>query len=340
MARGKGQVKVKKIISGNSMDGDDKDALNKMFEQMTGSTNAEPEIILPKIVDIYVRAIKFAKIYNMFISLNNLFIFEEFPEWKTEIETFIKNTIGDLELNLDTPPTRNTFQHLNADELNALFQKLKSNEYIKTMIISGSKLAQYKVNLTDMNNLNDGFIMQEPGLTLEVLPFTSLDLKLIWTLDNVDAGLKKLILSVMGHTYKIGFELYDLITSPNIDIKKFSHIIISSISQLRKQIPRCDLAFDVIENSINLLENKFKTYYKNSVEAENPSIIIESFIVDVSESQRASPLVTQQFRKIVQVLQQQNSANKDPKVKKLFSMLNSKFGELNKELGVQPKSRT
>ena len=88
--------------------------------------------------------------------------------------------------------------------------------------------------------------------------------------------------------------------------------------------------YDVVD-----VETNFKGYYKNSMEAENPSIIVESFILDVSTSQTASPLVTSQLRKIVSFLKQ-NSANiNDPKIKKLFGMLGQQFNAMDKEFGVK-----
>ena len=94
---------------------------------------------------------------------------------------------------------------------------------------------------------------------------------------------------------------------------------------MKKQIPRCNKAFNIIANSVNLLENNFDTYYKHSIEAENPSIIIENFITDVSISQKSSPAVTNQFKKIIMFMKRKTAGNKDPRVSQLFKVLNSQF---------------
>ena len=87
-----------------------------------------------------------------------------------------------------------------------------------------------------------------------------------------------------------------------------------------------------------MLEDNFGGYYKTSIEAENPSIIIESFIIDVSMSQKANATVTTQFRKIIMFMKRQSANSKDPRVSKLFKILNSQFNMMEKETGVNPDS--
>ena len=64
----KGRATVKKIIP----KGDDQDTnmLNDMFEQMTGSQNADHEIIIPKFIRINEKISKFIKIYTMLLNFN------------------------------------------------------------------------------------------------------------------------------------------------------------------------------------------------------------------------------------------------------------------------------
>jgi hypothetical protein len=147
---------------------------------------------------------------------------------------------------------------------------------------------------------------------------------------------KKYILNILSHTYLIGHEVYEIITAPNIDIKKFSRVLLANIDKMKKTIPRCDKAFDIIKNSVEMLENNFKGYYKNSVESANPSVIIESFIVDVSMSQKSNAVITGQFRRIIMHMKKQAANNTDPRVKKLFKILNSQFDLMAKSTGIEP----
>ena len=277
MARGKGTVKIKKTSLASK---DDTETLNKMFEQMTGTQNAEIDVIIPKFLKIHKRIAKYHKLFNILLGFNDFVeLVSEYPVWLEEIKEFInklvESTKTDLTKNYDEDSIEqiSVLKQYSSDEFNSIYKNLKDNSYIHTVIITGSNLSQYKKALANYSNLDDSFIKREPGLVLQPLAFSGLDLKLMWGLDNITVHAKKYILSILNHAYNLGIELYDIITSPDIDINKFSEILIESISKLRKQIPRCDKAFDVIENSVKLLENNFKTYYRSSVEAENPSII-------------------------------------------------------------------
>ena len=329
------KVKVKKIMSSGS--DEDADLLNDMFAQMTGTENADPDIIIPKICKLYTLVTKYAKIYKLLLDFTEFT--ERFPENKddfAEIKQFVDSlgNIGGDGVNLSEEILKNK----SIDDVNILYKKLKTTQEIQTIVIISGNLGKYSRHLSDRNKLGDEFIKREPGLSLKPLTFTNLDLKILWASDNLTPMTKKYILNVLSHTYDIGREVYQIITSPDVDIKKFSNILISNIDKMKKQIPRCDKAFDIIANSVSMLENNFGGYYKTSIEAENPSIIIESFIIDVSLSQKANATVTAQFRKIIMFMKKQSANNKDPRVSKLFKILNNQFSMMQKETGVDPES--
>lgn len=333
MGRGRGTVKIKKVMPKGTQD--DTNMLNSMFEQMTGSSNAEPDVILPKIISINTQIIKFNKLFSLLLNLTEFrSSFMEYDNWFVEIQEFLVKLLESTKVDITKKYTDEDYKMYDEKQLNAIYKSLKENKFTKVLVITSSNLSKYKKYIEDPQNLDDSFINREPGLSLQPLTFSNLDLKIMWHSDNITQQSKKYMLSILSHTYKIGVSVYDTITSPDIDIKKFSSVLIKSISQMKKQIPRCDKAFDIIENSVKMLEGNFKDYYKNSVESENPSVIIESFIIDVSVSQKASPLVTAQFRRIVSHLQQKSKNIQDPKVKKLFGMLNGQFSMMDQELGV------
>lgn len=339
MARGKGSVKVKKI---SVVSKDDTESLNKMFEQMTGIANAEPDVIIPKLLKIQQNIVKYYKLFSILVNFTEFKnLLDEYDTWFKDIETYIKNLKEtnniDLDKNYSPDIVANVhqLQSISVDELNKLYKDTKENPHVKEIVVTCSNLSNFKRYIENKDDINGKFINREPGLTLIPFSFSELDLKILWSMDDLSEQGRKFILSILHHSYTIGYEVYDIISSPDIDISKFSHILVESITKLRKQIPRCDKAFDVIENSVKLLEGNFKNYYKNSVEAENPNILVESFIIDVSTSQTASPLVTSQFRKIVSFLKQRSSGVTDPKVKALFGMLNEKFTAMDSEMGVK-----
>jgi len=324
------KVKLKKMLSKGS--GEDVQMLNSMFDQMTGASHADPSIIQPKYIKLRANLIKFCKVFELLLNFKGFTT--DFPECKKgfdEITLFIKKARENHELDPNSAADAKKSEITDKKDLNEAFNKLKESQEIQQIIICGSTLKKHKKYLMNINELSDEFIRREPGLSMTPFPFTSLDLKKIWVSDNFNPMTKKFILSILSHVCKLGYESYDLVTSPNVDIKQFSHVLISNISMLKKQIPRCDKAFDIIADSVKMLEGNFKGYYKTSVEAENPSIIIESFIVDVSMKQKSNANITRQFRKIIMHMKKKSANNKDPRVKKLFSILNNQFSMMEKE---------
>jgi hypothetical protein len=324
------RVKMKSALPKGS--GEDIQMLNSMFDQMTGASHADHSIIKPKYEKIKVSLTKFCKVFELLLNFKNFP--ENFPECKksfSEIRIFIDKIR--LENNLVETETSDKKEKGEDEkkEINEKFVKLKDSAEVQQIIITSSILGKHKKYLEDKANLSDEFIRREPGLSMEPFPFSSFDLKKIWVSDNFNEMIKKFILNILSHLYKLGYEIYDLVTSPNVDIKQFSQVLIRNIGMLKKQIPRCDKAFDIISDSVIMLEGNFKGYYKTSVEAENPSIIIESFIVDVSMKQKSNANITRQFRKIIMFMKKKSANNNDPRVKKLFSILNSQFSLMEKE---------
>ena len=327
----KGSVKIKKVIDKDAMA--DTNVLNEMFEQMTGSQNADLDIIIPKLLNLNTQLIKFVKVYNMLLKFSDFI--DNFSEYKDEfinIESFI-NTID----NICIPNmTEDKLKNMDVTKVNDIYKTLKNKNEIQSIIVTSSNLKHYKKYLENINCLKDDFINREPGLYLKPLAFSNLDIKILWASDKLSVMAKKYILSILSHTYTIGISIYDIVSSPDIDVKKFSKILIDSIDRLKKQIPRCDKAFNIIRNSVELLENNFKGYYKNSVESDNPSIIIESFIVDVSMSQKSNASTISQFRKIIMYMKKIGSNNKDPRVVKLFNILNKNLSMMEKNKSDNP----
>ena len=98
------------------------------------------------------------------------------------------------------------------------------------------------------------------------------------------------ILMFIAKLYEISYALYEIISSPDIDVDDFVKIIVSSIDTVKKHIPRCDDAFNKIIESIDILKNNFDGYYKEFVASNNPSIIMENFVLDVSKNTKATPV--------------------------------------------------
>ena len=331
------KIKVKKIVSKKM--NSDQETLTDLFEQMTGVKDADTSIILPKYISVMNMLRKFYKLYNLLTTLD---IFAEtFSEyvWINEIKIFLTQLVEQCGVNPDTEYKEETLQQElfekkidEKEHINTVYRQVKTSQVIKKIMVTSANLAPFKIHLS-LDTPSDTFIMREPGNTFMPLNFSSLDLKVIWNY-NVEPKCKKFVLSILQHTFKLSYAIYDIIYSPDVDINEFSTVLISTIAKLRKQIPRCDRAFDVIENSVNMLRSNFKDYFRLSVESENPSTILESFIVDVASSQQANPTVVLQFRRITAFMKKNAANNNDPRVKKLFKMLNMQFTKIDDELKV------
>ena len=322
-----------RVLKKNISNDTDTSELNDLFEQMTGSQNADPDIIIPKIIKISELINKIIKLYNMLLKFDDFInSFNECTENFKEIEGFVKKLV-DLNTTIETV---DKLKLMTNDDINKKFNDIKNAKEIQSLIITSSNLSIHKRFIIDKNNLKDEFIKREPGLVYTPLVFSKLDFKFLWNSPKITDMAKKYLLSIISYTFNISLELYDIITSPNIDIKKFSKVLLLNIDKMKKMIPRCDKAFDVIKNSVEMLEDNFKGYYKSSVESANPSVIIESFIVDVSLTQKSNATITGQFRKIIMHMKKQAANNTDPRVKKLFKILNSQFDLMAKSTGVEP----
>ena len=322
------KVKAKKMKS-KDMSEDDMASMQEMFSSLTGESDADPEILVPKYVELRNDIATILKIWGVLTNFKGFV--DAFPEYADAIAQFkkfsadIEATHGVTPSTVDTPPM---YTGLEKTKINIIYNGLKNSDEVKAMVIAGSKLNRYKRYIEDKENLNDRFIRKEPGVEFIPVTFCPINLKAIWISERAGAMVKGVILTVLNKTLTIGLRIYNNTTSPNVDIKKFSSVLVKGIKAVKKQCPRCNDAFRIISDSVGMLEDGFGGYFKQSVEANNMSMIMESFIIDVSESQKTSPNVTRQFRKIIMFMRkksQDSGQSQDPKVKSLFKMLNSRF---------------
>jgi hypothetical protein len=325
------RVKVKKVKSNI-----DTSNVNSLFEEMLGVKNAKSEIIIPKFVKImntirYIHNI--LKVLSEFKGLQ-----EDFPplvKSMDEIKTYIHNMQVSVMFDLSREETEDKYTHLSEDEINKLYKKLKENTFVRQLILLCSRLKQYKFYLEDPKNLKDNFIGQEPGLSFKIFDFSNFDLKYIWCNPKVTPIIKTYILNILHKIYNSTYELYETITSPDVNIDEVINVLLSSIDELNTTpgLNRCTHAFKKIRDSVYLLKNNFPKYYRESVSCGNPDLIVQNFIIDVSNDGAPNAKLTSEFRKIILYIQKignENGRGKDPTVKKLFQMLNKNFEIMEK----------
>jgi hypothetical protein len=305
-----------------------------MFNQMLGTDDPNPEIVVPKYATIRQKTTAISK---MLVGAVRDVISKSFPEQDEGCREIIEfaTTLSDLEY---LPIPSDTDTSIEDDDYDAQCREIcqdyttvKSSQTIRTIILTCKSLITYKKFLTFKgSDFDDSFIARIPGLSFYPFPFSSLNLKHMWISPSITPWIKKYILTVLKICLAHCITIYETITSPDVDVAEFSAAIIESMAQIKKQIPRCEKAFAKIEESVGLLEGNFGVYYKDFVQSQNPSTIIESFVMDVSQSGGGDAQTARQFRKIINHYRKMTAGKiKDPRIKGIFAMLNSNFDTMS-----------
>lgn len=304
--------------------------INGMFEEMMGVRDADAEIIIPKMVNVRNILRQVYRILVQFSTFTDIRSnFAEYSEGFDEIKNFAEEMKTSTCI-VDDEEKIDKYAEVSKETVNSLYRKLKEDKYLKALIVMCNKLDKYKTNFTDPNTFRENFVNQEPGLSFQIFDFSSLDLKILWAHDLMKSSVKRYILMVLSKLYEHTYNLYKIITSPDVDIDKFTGLLVNSISELKQhpELHRCKAAFSRIEKSVELLKDKFSDYYRESIASENPNALVTSFIVDVSNQGGADARLTREFRTIIQYMHkvsQKTGKNKDPNVQKIMKMLNHNY---------------
>ena len=301
---------------------DNEKDISDMFNQMLGTDDTiNMDIVGPKYRKIMAILANLEKLVGL---MNSVIISK--TAWAAEFLEFEKN-IQDL-------------MRISDGEITAEKWKILRNSpiLINVMNVSvaldafGPKLF-HKVG----DRYNHSPFSDSKCAVIEIFAFTKINLK---TLFEKEESERQFIMSGLHKFYTAGGELYKLISSPDIDIKKFSEIMVESLDKLRTipELHRCGLAFDKLRASLSTLENNFSEYYKDFIVKKDGSIIMENFILDVSKSTKASATLMGQFKTIINYYKKKTGGNiKDPKLKMAFDKLNENFDKLGPKLAKEDK---
>jgi hypothetical protein len=320
MGRGQGRSKVISKSIG------EQDGINDMFNQLLGD---EKSLDIEIVEDKYNKLKnEIEKVYKLFESFKKT-IYSKVLKDLTGINIYIKNIEGFIEdakfIIPDDIPRENLISH---------YLSIKENKVIKDCIHICKNLIIYKKYIEDNENLSDNFIKSSKTKELQIFPFCSFDIKTIYFYNKIDTSVKKYLLIFLNMVYTSTYEIYNIITSPDIDISKFSSVIIESIKNAQKMIPRANKAFKKIEQSVELLQDNFSNYYRDMVESRSPETILTSFIKDVSDEESSTNGVdlelAQQFKRIAMFYRKRSSGKiKDPRINQIFELLDQNFAMLN-----------
>ena len=321
MGRGR-RGNVKEIQMGDSSNSAE---LSDMFNQLIDPTKVDVEIVYPKYIKI-IDAIRVVLLTLAQIVRSPMI--KMFPEIDAENISLIVTKMTDcLESSIYTK-----------DMIVENYSAFKESYVIQECIMICSCLAPYKDYIGDSANLSDKFIKSMNSGT-KIINFTNIDLAIMWAKPCATASIKNFMLNWMHILYINTYNIYQTIISPDVDVDRLSEVLIEAITNIEKhpELNRCKKAFSKLKNSVELLKGNFSEYYRDFLQSKNPTIIIESFISDVSRQEHADTEVIYQFKKIISFYRKAANSNHqklDPNVFKLLDMLDDKTRIIEK--GIKP----
>jgi hypothetical protein len=349
----RGFVKVKKVKLGGK-DGTDKD-ISEMFNQMLGAgEHINVNICHDKYCEIRDITKKIINVLDLMSTSPSLAAYEEMTDATMALKQYIK-WANDQHAKIFTfklPDRLLLAEQLDEEakkRFSSLYMDIKKCDLVTDFISTLNNLIPYRLYIGDKDNLSYKFILSMPGISFTPFSFVDLDLKRLFILFSADmienpttteehqrakaqAQMIQFLMLGINKFYTLSYNLYKVITSPDVNIEEFVDIVLSNIDELRKHIPRCNKAFDKIIDSVHMLKDNFSLYYKDFVETRNSTIIMEDFIRDVAKSTDADIELTRQFREIIKYYKKMagQSANNNPHIKMIFEKANKSLKELEK----------
>jgi len=340
---GKGGARVKTIKPKNLL-GDDAKDLSAVFGQLFGENgNMDFDIAMDKLNKLksnILRILKFMESFKKTIYVKVL----GGSEANGEVSLYIKNIDGFIE----------DCKHIaewsefgkTPSEVISFYRACKDHKVVTDSISMCRKLIKYKkfidYSLVEGElSLSDDFIKSNNTKDLQIFPFCDFDIKYIYVYGNIDATAKKYVLIFLSMLLKSTKEIFDVITSPDVDIDKLSKVVVDVIASTKKMLPRCGKAFAKLESSMDLLKNNFTEYYKDFVSTKDQTTIITNFIADCTKEEaekadghsgKMDVELTRQFMEITNFFRKQSAGKiKDPAINQLLSFLDKQFKSLEEE---------
>ncbi|TMW56833.1 hypothetical protein Poli38472_006843 [Pythium oligandrum] len=316
-----------------------------MFQQLTGDpSKLDPEIVKDK----------YERLKNDILRCNKLVL-----KFKEAILDRLHTKVGndpffDREVSCIVDFVKQVDDYVNTDvnESNLIYtyQALKDSFAVEEYLKVCKALRVGEDCIKDRCALSDRFIKRAVGEDFYVFDFAKINFKHLFTHileENFPEkeefeGCKQYILVMCNMLYITTQDIYTIVTTPDVDIDKLSELIIKAISAAKKQVPRCDKAFRLIENSVDMLKNGMSSYYKDFVASGNPAVIFENFINDISNDLHIDTPTLNQFRRIIFHFRKQANAmpKKSEKLEGVFTTLDKIMEIMDNETAGGEKNNT
>lgn len=359
-----------KVVKKKAMDDPE---LQDMFNQMVGTSEPDPKIIAPKYEDILEDAKAIVELLGrVFIydaTKDNIpqDLLTEFDKGFGDFRQFVTDAtreLLDLTIAKSSMLTGSALEPVNQEPqkilrlLSALdkgydpvvlgqkYKALKECRTINRLIIATRDLRKFveedkvahKKEYHDIefrDKMSESFIKENDSDFLVLLSSLScMDFKQIWLHPAAVYKFRNRVVFALHILLKRGSTIVKQIMTPDIDVDKFSEMLIANIGKIRRALPRCDKAFAKIQRSVSMLKDNFGGYYKDFVVSKNPGIIVERFVTDVASSNKADAETTRQFKRIIDFYRKKmQSQPKDPRLDKIFDLLGTNINELESKSG-------
>jgi hypothetical protein len=191
---------------------------------------------------------------------------------------------------------------------------LKNDKFVKNLVIVCKDLSAYSKYIKDNEKLSAQFIHDSPEPDMCILKkITQLPFKQLYLSDKLAGvqGAQAYILTFLHMFLKETRIVLEMLSSPDIDIDKFVVIISNGLDRMKDhpELRGCKDAFEKIRKSTNMLKDNFGDYYGDFVASNNPNIIMENFISDVSRKVEGNIRLVGQFKKIMGFYRKQLQKN-------------------------------
>ena len=139
------------------------------------------------------------------------------------------------------------------------------------------------------------------------------------------------LLAGLAKLHEVAHGLYKAVSLPDIDVERLIEVIMSALDEVRRYVPRCDEAFKHIADSVHLLRENFGGYHRDFMISNNPTIILENFVLDVSRQRAGSARLAGQFKRIILHYKRlAGDRQMDPRMRRLFSHVDTNLQELER----------
>ena len=333
MSRGKITSKVVKSTIYNE------DVLGMFSNIIGGDGSVNFEIALPKYEKMKLHCDRFIKLLSAFASTRVMSMYEVQQSSLDAYTNKLREEFDAVYTAPDVEPYRTSLTSMieNVPDdikqaFSIAFDNAKKCDLTKTIIVTCQNLIIKKRFLENSESLSDKFLVSSTCMSFAPLPgLSSFNFRTIYINPAMSYEDRSFILMILHKMLSISHDLYEAVSAPDIDVRDFRRIVESSIGDVKKHIPRCDDAFNKILSSVDLLEGNFSEYYRDYISSNNPGIIMENFVIDVSKAPGSSPKLAGQFRKIISHYRKLASQQtQDPRLKSLFSKVDENYQELER----------